>query len=199
MTTEEQLPLTAEEKAPLPHGMVEEVFETVLFNSRFLVLVAVIGVLTSSAVMFVKGCIEVIQGVTSFIPDFRSIQPNSKDDSSVILSFIPAIDNYLFATILLIISMGLYELFISEIDPKSRKKSTRPNWIIIKDLDDLKSKIGEVVVMILIVNFFKLSFGIDYTRPIDLLALAGGILLVAAALVVTHYVSGLKKLLSRKA
>lgn len=187
-----------EEQHPVPHGVIEEVFETILFNSRFLVLVAVIGVLVASIVMFVKGCIEIVQGVRSFWPALLALQPNSRDDSNVILSFIPAIDNYLFATILLIISMGLYELFISKIDPKSRKTQTRPDWIIIKDLDDLKSKIGEVVVMILIVNFFKLSFGIEYARPLDLLLLGGGILLVAASLVVTHYVSGMRKQGMRK-
>jgi len=175
------------------HGPVEEVFETALFNSRFLVLIPVMGILAAAVVMFVKGCIEIVQGVRSFLPALSALQPNSRDDTNVILSFIPAIDNYLFATILLIISMGLYELFISEIDPKSRKAGTRPDWLFIKDLDDLKSKVGEVVVMILIVNFFKLSFGIDYARPMDLLALGGGILLVAASLVVMHYVSGMKK------
>ena len=131
--------------------------------------------------MFVKGSIEIVQGVRAFI-----------------LSFIPAIDNYLFATILLIISMGLYELFISKIDPRSRKEHTRPDWLVIKDLDDLKSKIGEVVVMILIVNFFKMPFNVTYDQPMDLLVLGGGILLIASSLVVTHYVSGMKRSPPRK-
>ncbi len=102
------------------HGWVEEIFETVLFSCRFLVLIPVGGVLAASFVMFFKGCIEVIQGVRAFWS--FSLQPTSLDDKTVILSFIPAVDNYLFATILLIISMGLYELFISEIDPNHERK-----------------------------------------------------------------------------
>ena len=171
--------------------MVEEAFETVLFNCRFLVMIPVLGILLAAVVMFVKGCVEIIEGTRAFLPALPDLRPNSLDDSSVILSFIPAIDNYLFATILLIISMGLYELFISKIDPKCRKERTRPDWLVIKDLDDLKSKIGEVVIMILIVNFFKLSFSITYQRSLDLLVLGGGILLIALALVVTHYASGM--------
>jgi uncharacterized membrane protein YqhA len=85
----------------------------------------------------------------------------------------------MFATILLIISMGQYELFIREIDPKSRKEKTRPNWLRVRDLDDFTSRIGEVVIMILIVNFFKQSFSVNYARPIDLLILGGGVLLIS--------------------
>lgn len=175
------------------HGWVEEVFETALFNCRFLVLVAVVGILAASIAMFFKGCIEVVQGVRAFQVGLASFRPNSADDKNVILSFVPAVDNYLFATILLIISMGLYELFISEIDPRSRKEKTRPSWLRVNDLDDLTSRIGEVIIMILIVNFFKLSFSINYERPIDLLILGGGVLLISGSLVVAHHVSGERK------
>ena len=172
------------------HGWVEEAFETALFNCRFLVLLAVLGVLLSAAVMFVKGCVEVVQGVRSFTTGFLGFRPTPLDDKTVILAFIPAVDNYLFATILLIISMGMYELFISEIDPKSRKDKTRPNWLFVRDLDDLTSRIGEVVIMILIVSFFQASFSIPYDHPVDLLMLGGAVLLISGSLVVAHYVGG---------
>jgi uncharacterized protein (TIGR00645 family) len=186
------------EKQNPQHGIVEEIFETVLFNCRFLVLVSVFGILIAAVVMFVKGSLEVVQGVRGFLPAVLGISPTPQDDNSVILSFIPALDNYLFATILLIISMGLYELFISKIDPISRKSETRPDWLVVKDLDDLKSRIGEVIVMILIVNFFKLSFAVVYDHPVDLLILDGGILLVAGSLVITHYVSGRRGRVSQR-
>src|SRR6266849_7184220 len=83
---------------------VENTFETVLFNARFLALFAVLGILIASFVMFVKGCIEIVQGVRAFWATLLGMRPTAADDNSVILSFIPAIDNYLFATILLIIS-----------------------------------------------------------------------------------------------
>jgi len=180
------------------HGWLEEAFETALFNSRFLVLVAVLGVFASSVVMFFKGCVEVIQGVRA-IPGFASFKPNPGDDANVLLAFIPAVDNYLFATILLIISMGLYELFISEIDPASRKEKTRPNWLRVNDLDDLTSRIGEVVIMILIVTFFKQSFSMKYDRPMDLLILGAGVLLISGSLVVAHHVSSGRKTTTEKA
>lgn len=175
-----------------PHGWVEEVFETALFGSRFLVLVAVFGILVASVMMFFKGAIEVVQGIRA-IPGFVNFRPSPLDDKNVVLAVVPAVDNFLFATILLIISMGLYELFISEIDPASRKDKTRPNWLRVHDLDDLTSRIGEVVIMILIVNFFKQAFSMEYQRPLDLVLLAAGVLLISGSLVVAHFVSGGRK------
>ena len=162
------------------HSLVGEIFESALFSCRFLVLLAVIGSLVAAAVLFLKGCYEIVQGVRGFRHMITNFSPNSADDKTVILSFIPAIDNYLFATVLLIFSMGIYELFISEIDPSLRKPFSRPNWLNIVTLDDLKIHISEVVVMILIINFFKLSFTVPLDRPVDLLLLGGGILLVSA-------------------
>ena len=170
------------------HSMLEEVFESALYNCRFLVLFAVIGSLVAAAVLFLKGCIEIIQGVRGFGKILMQFNPTASDDKTVILAFIPAIDNFLFATVLLIFSMGIYELFISKIDPTWRGPTSRPNWLDIRGLDDLKTHISEVVIMILIINFFEVSFTVPLTQPLDLLMLGGGILMVAAALFTTHHI-----------
>jgi uncharacterized membrane protein YqhA len=167
------------------HSLIEEVFETVLFNCRFLVLLAVLGSLLAAVMVFLKGAIELIQAANAFIPSI-SLQVTHADDKQVLLSIMPAIDYFLFATVLLIFSMGLYELFISEIDPASRRDKTRPNWLNVKSLDDLKSHMGKVIMMILIVNFFQQAFNITYGAPSDLLYLGGSILLVALSLFLTH-------------
>lgn len=173
---------------PKKHKFYEEFFESGLFNMRFLVLVAVLGSLAASITLFAKGSLEIIQGVVAFLRIMHNFIPNSADDKTVILAFIPAIDNYLFATVLLIFSMGIYELFVSKIDPTSRKPFSRPRWLNINSLDDLKTHISEVVIMILIINFFELSFSMKDLgqKSSDLLMLGGGIMLVAIALYVTH-------------
>lgn len=172
---------------------IEEPFETILFQSRLFVLIPVIGILIASLVMFIKGSLEIIQGILAFTNSFTGFQPNTSDDNSVILSFIPAIDNYLFATILLMLSMGLYELFISKIDPPCRTGKTPPAWLSINNWDELKYNTGEVIVMILVVNLFRISFSIKYNSPVDLLTLGGGILLVAGALLMTHFIQSKNK------
>lgn len=172
---------------PESHSFIEEIFETFLFNCRFLVLFAVIGSLVASLVMFLKGTVEVIQGINSFRPMIQFAATHD-DDKSIILAFIPAIDSYLFATILLIFAMGYYELFISKIDPSCRKTESRPRWLIIRNLDDLKNLISDVVITVLIINFFKLAYTLTLNSQFDLLILGGGIFLVAATLLLTHYI-----------
>ncbi|MDR3365753.1 MAG: YqhA family protein [Prevotellaceae bacterium] len=97
-----------------------------------------------------------------------------------------SVDGYLFATVLLIFSMGIYELFINKIDVVRKRKDSRPNWLVINSIDDLKSSLGKVILMILIVSFFEHSLNIKYENISDLLFLGIGILLISAALFLTH-------------
>jgi len=165
---------------------IEEWFESGLFSCRFLVMFAVLGTMVAAGVLFLKGTVEIVQGVNGFFRhvDFMGVTVN--DDKTVILAFIPAIDNYLFATVLLIFSMGIYELFVSKIDPSMKTPTSRPNWLNVENLDDLKTHIAEVVIMILIINFFEFSFTIPLTKPLDLLSFAGSILIVGATLYISH-------------
>ena len=178
--------LQTQQKHDKKNPWYEEYFETALFNCRFLVLFAVIGSMIAAVILFLKGSLEITQGIVGFLKIIGNFNPTEGDDKTVILAFIPAIDNYLFATVLLIFSMGIYELFVSKIDPTMRKPFSRPDWLNIKDLDDLKTHISEVVIMILIINFFKLSFTVTLDKPADLLRLGGGVFLVTAALYITH-------------
>ncbi|MDR1685258.1 MAG: YqhA family protein [Desulfovibrio sp.] len=66
-----------------------------------------------------------------------------------------SVDNYLFAVVLLIFSIGIYELFISEIYPASRREDTRQDWLKIRNLDQLKGSLGKVILMIPIVTFLR--------------------------------------------
>jgi uncharacterized membrane protein YqhA len=181
--------------SPEKHSLLEEVFESFLYNSRFLVLFAVIGSLAASAILFLKGSVEIVQGAQSFGKLVNQFRPTSADDKDVILAFIPAIDDFLFATVLLIFSMGIYELFISKIDPSWRGPTSRPDWLVIRGLDDLKTHIGEVIIMILVINFFHASFRISFEHPIDLLLLGGGIILTAGTIFITHQIIHKRKTL----
>lgn len=157
-----------------------------LFGFRFLALFAVVGSLLASALLFLKGTLEIVHGAAHFLKTFAHLSVSGAEDKTVILTVIPAVDHYLFAMVLLIFGMGIYDLFISDIDPLLDATTLRPTWVKVKNLDDLRTQISEVVIMILIINFFDLSFAISLDRPLDLLMLGGGIFLVAAALFVAH-------------
>ena len=167
---------------------IENIFESFLFNCRFFALIAVIAAIVASLSMFLKGGIEVFHGLQSFILECKTLDCQISDNHEVIVYFISSVDHFLFATVLLIFSMGIYELFISKIDPADRQDDTRPNWLRIQSLDDLKGYLGKVIMMILIVNFFKISFNLKYAQPVDLLTLGGAVLLIALSLYFTNSV-----------
>jgi uncharacterized membrane protein YqhA len=161
---------------------LETVFETFLFNSRLIVILAVLGSLTSSVLMFVRGALLIVHAAVEFVK--HPSGQEGHDELSVTL--ISSVDCFLFATVLLIFAMGIYELFISKIDPASRTADSRPNWLQIHSLDDLKSAIGKVILMILIVRLFESAVKMKYDRPLDLLYLGLGVVFVAVALYLQH-------------
>jgi uncharacterized membrane protein YqhA len=91
------------------------------------------------------------------------------------------VDGYLFAAILIIFSFGLYELFISRIDAAERSEIA-PRLLLIRSLDDLKSRLAKVVFLILVVRYFEYALQSEIRSPLDLLYLAIGIALIAFSL-----------------
>jgi len=162
---------------------LETVFETFLFNSRLIVILAVIGSLVSSVLMFVRGAIVIYQTAIEF---FHHPMVGHEGGEEMSIAFISSVDSFLFATVLLIFAMGIYELFISKIDPASRHEDSRPNWLEIHSLDDLKGAVGKVILMILIVRLFEAAVKMKYDQPIHLLWLGLAVLFVAAALYLQH-------------
>lgn len=162
---------------------LETVFETFLFNSRLIVILAVIGSLISSVLMFVRGAIVIYQTAVEF---FHHPFGGHDGGEEMSIAFISSVDSFLFATVLLIFAMGIYELFISKIDPASRHEDSRPNWLEIHSLDDLKGAVGKVILMILIVRLFESAVKMKYDQPVHLLWLGLAVLFVAAALYLQH-------------
>ena len=161
-----------------------KVFESFLFSLRFVTFLAVIGAMFASIVLFIRSSMHIFTGFKMFVTHFNS---NENDElEHLVAQFVSAIDGYLFAMILIIFSMGIYELFINKIDPVDKVLDSRPSWLQISSIDDLKSSLGKVILMILIVSFFEHSLQIHYNGIKDLLFLGIGILLISIALYLTH-------------
>jgi uncharacterized membrane protein YqhA len=165
--------------------MIERMFEKFLWNSRFIVLVAVIASLVTAIAMFYIATVDVWV-LVSHLGDY--ISPDLNGDArrefraESVAHVVEVIDGYLLATVLFIFSLGLYELFISKIDEAESGEHDHSKVLAVKSLDDLKSKLARVVLMILIVKFFEHAVNMEFHGPLDLLALAGGISLIALAL-----------------
>ena len=95
---------------------VEQLFESILWQSRFVVLFAVVASLASALAMFYMATVDAILMV-SHLADYASTQLDFAARNELrgvtITHVVEIVDGYLLATVLLIFSLGLYELFIS--------------------------------------------------------------------------------------
>lgn len=60
----------------------------------------------------------------------------------------------------------------------------------ISSLDDLKDRLGKVILMILVVAFFKNVLHIEFESPLEILYMGAGIFLVSLALYFGHKAGG---------
>ncbi|KAJ9549692.1 hypothetical protein OSB04_022235 [Centaurea solstitialis] len=177
--------------SPFPAGKSrrwEENVEKVIYNCRFLTLLAVWGSLVGSFLCFIKGCTYVAS----------SFQDYFLNHGRGILMLVEAIDVYLLGTVMLVFGMGLYELFISNLDleqsPSEKLTShrsnlfglfvlkERPKWLEIKSVNALKTKLGHVIVMLLLIGLFEKSKKAAILTATDLLCFAGCVLLSSCSL-----------------
>jgi uncharacterized membrane protein YqhA len=167
--------------------MLERSFEKLLWNSRFVVMVAVIASMITALAMFYLASVDVYHMVIHLgeylSPDLVG-EARQEFRANTVTHVVEVIDGYLLATVLIIFSLGLYELFISKIE--EAENSDNSKVLAIHSLDDLKTRLGRVVLMILIVNFFEHAISMEFHGPLDLLALAGGIGLIAIAMYLSH-------------
>jgi len=166
---------------------MEKMFETILWNSRFVVILAVIASLFAAFAMFYMATIDtyfMISHLGEYASSSLTGEARGDFRAQTVTHVVEIIDGYLLATVLLIFSLGLYELFISKID--QAEEAETQTVLAITSLDDLKTRLGRVILMILIVNFFEHAISMDFHGPLDLLALAGGIVLIGATLYLSH-------------
>lgn len=171
---------------------IERLFESFLWRSRYIVLTAVVASLISAVMLFVIATVDVFSLIVSVIGyaagQHAATGPDAYDvfHNDVVSHVIGAVDDYLLATVLLIFALGLYELFISKIDQADEDGHYSSKILLIKTLDDLKDRLAKVVLMILVVTFFKNVVHTSFENPLNILYLGGGILFVALALFFTY-------------
>ncbi|CAL0314232.1 unnamed protein product [Lupinus luteus] len=167
---------------------IEEGIEKVIYRFRFMAILGVFGSLIGSFLCFIKGCTLVAQSFWDYFVNH----------SRIILLLIEAVDLYLLGTVMLVFGMGLYELFVSNLDsanslsdqkPSDRSNlfglftlKERPKWLNIKTVNELKTKVGHVIVMLLLIGLFDKSKKAAIHTPVDLLCFCACVLLSSTSL-----------------
>jgi len=166
-------------------NLIERAFEGALWNSRFMVILAVVFALFGAVALFIVASADIWKMVVETWNVFINHHHPENFHSILVSDIIGAVDLYLIAVVLLIFAFGIYELFISEIDD-AKDSETGDRILAIHNLDELKSKLGNVIVMVLIVSFFKKVIHMDFSRPLDMLYLALSIFALALSLYFMH-------------
>ncbi len=147
----------------------------ILAKSRYLMLIAVLGSFAASVTLLIYGAAETIITIVHALSAGVVSNENSK---RLVLSFIEVVDLFLLATVFYITALGLYELFIDE-------RIKVPDWLEIHTIDDLKSKLTSVIVVVLSVLF--LSEVVKWDGGTNILPFGASIALVIASL--TYFLS----------
>ena len=167
---------------------LEKFFEGFLWNSRFVVMLAVISSLAAGFAVFYIATVDVfflLKHVAHYADaDMTNLARKALHDDTI-SHVVEVVDGYLLATIMLIFSLGLYELFISDIDAAQGSKASS-RVLVIHDLDDLKNRLAKVIVMIMIVSLFENALEMDMKTTADLLNFGGSIALIGLALFLMH-------------
>jgi uncharacterized membrane protein YqhA len=170
----------------------EGLFEGALWNSRFVILTAVVGSLLAGFAIFYMATVDVFilfQHAMHYADSSMTEEARKTLHDSTVSHIVEVVDGYLLATVMLIFSLGLYELFISDINQAHGSKASS-KILVISNLDDLKSRLAKVILMIMIVTLFEEALNMHISAPIDLVYFGAAIALIALALYLTHAADG---------
>lgn len=141
-------------------------FERLLWATRWLMLLPVLALLVGAGFFALESGLYIVHALTGHA-------------ENPVVKTIQALDASLLSAVFVIFALGLYELFIAELKIVN---GVFDKVLEVTDLDDLKSKLGKVVVMLLIVKFFELAQLMETKTPLEMIQFAGAIALLALAL-----------------
>ena len=151
------------------------VVRRILASSRYFIVVAVLGSFAASATALVYGGLATAAVI---VQTFGSGDLFQKGAVKVLqVELVTIIDLFLLGTVLYIIAVGLYELFVDPGLPM-------PPWLRITSLDDLKERLLGVVAVLLAVTFLGSAVTWDGSANILAFGLAVGLVLGVVSLTI---------------
>ena len=162
--------------------MLERIFESSLWGSRFIVILAVVFGLIGAIALFIVASFDIYTTAKYVFNTYLNHAHPENFHNDVVGGIIGAVDLYLIGVVMLLFSFGLYELFISDIDVAKMDKERENKILSIHSVDQLKDKISKVIVMVLVVGFFQKVGHTEYNGALDMLYFAISIAAVAAGL-----------------
>lgn len=148
------------------------------FLTRAVMILPVIATTAAALALMVWGFVDTWHFVRELLSGSIGGSPHPVSRDEVLLHAIEIVDLFLLATVVQVVSLGLYQLYF-------KQDLELPKWLKIDDLDDLKSKL--VGVSITVMAVFFLGKAITWSAGIDILYLGGAAATVIVAL--TYFLS----------
>ena len=168
-------------------NLLEQACERALWASRLVMLVAVVGSVLLAFGSFYLAIIDVIS-VFAIFRDYSDLSLSTQAfielRNEAVTTIVRALDGFLIGAILLLFAFGVYELFVSKIDPARRSEAVL-RFLAPGSLDELKEKVARLVIVVLVIEFFQRALRVPYEQALDLVYLAVGVLLVSGAVYLT--------------
>ncbi len=141
-------------------------------KSRYIAYIGVLVLFVCSLTAYFLGVYITFKAITAIVLS------EVKDDFALIVLF-DCLDVILVATALLVISVSLYELFIGELKV--------PDWMLVRDLSELKAKFSVVVIPVMAVKFLQKLLASE--SALDTLYYGIAVALVTTGLAAFNYVA----------
>ncbi len=141
-------------------------------KTRYLALLSVFGLIAGAILSLIWGL------YTTFETFLMTFVHFSEHDYKLIALF-DCLDSFLVSVALLVIAVSLYELFIGDLDV--------PDWMLVKDLSELKAKFTFVINPILAVKFVQKLLASE--NALETMYYGIGIALVSASLSAFSYIN----------
>ncbi|MGR3454198.1 YqhA family protein [Pseudooceanicola sp.] len=158
----------------------------VVLGSRYLSILAVVGSLAGSILMFFLGLFNIY---VAFSEGLQLPEDGiSTFGTAAVITVIEGLDRFLIAIVLLYFAYGVYTLFLHP--ERSQAELALPAWLRVNSIGQLKQVVAEVIIVVLFVLFLRFALEafshgnatLEWKRIATLLLLPVSILLLALAL-----------------
>ena len=150
-------------------------------KSRYLALIGVIGLIVGAMTALFSGAYKTFKVVETTVLHFSS-------DEHKLIELFDCLDSFLVAVALIVIAISLYELFIGELEV--------PDWMLVKDLHELKAKFSFVIIPVLAVKFLQKLLASE--NALELLYFGIAVALVITSLTVFSFATEKEKEIEKK-
>lgn len=134
---------------------------------RGLALIPILATFCTSVALMFFAAFKTFELVSDFVLDDR------EQHDTYLFSAIEIVDVFLLAVVIQVVSVGLFQLYI-------KPDTSLPRFLIVKTLDDLKSKLVSVIITMLAVTFLRHT--LSWEGGTDIFYFGAGVAMVIYAL-----------------